>query len=87
MMLARRPFLCPTAVCFVGLAIAAWLGWRWLIKEEGNSNAVFSQLRTGMGQREAVEILQAFDASSCTYCHGVTADGRRVFDTSLARDR
>jgi hypothetical protein len=58
------------------MTIAAWFGWCWLTKGEGNSEEVFSRLRVGMGQQEAVEILQAFEASSSTYSRGVTTDGR-----------
>ena len=59
-----------------GLAVAAWFGWRWLDRYEGNSEEVFARLRVGMSQQEAVEVLATFDSSSGQYSWGVTTDGR-----------
>src|SRR5262245_47889893 len=59
-----------------GLALLAWLGWRWLDRSEGNSEVVFSRVRVGMSQDEAVEVLRTFEASSGRWSSGTTTDGR-----------
>src|SRR5262245_34886226 len=57
-----------------GCAAAASL--RLLVESDGNSEEVFSRLRAGMSQHEAVEISRTFDASSGRCSWGATADGQ-----------
>jgi hypothetical protein len=67
--LVAAGFLC-------GVAVAAWFGFRWLARSEGNSEEVFSRIRVGMSQHEVVKVLLTFDASSGRFSWGVTTDGR-----------
>lgn len=59
-----------------GVAAAAWFGFRWLVKSEGNSEEVFSRIWVGMSQHEVVEVLRTFDASSGRFSWGVRNDGQ-----------
>src|SRR5438309_448020 len=58
------------------LAVVAWLGSRWLAAEPGSARDVFSRLRVGMTQDEAVRVLRTHNSIDGAYSEGMTRDGR-----------
>ncbi len=67
-------------VLLCGVAVVTWFGWRWLAPKPGSSEDVFSRIRVGMSQNEAVAILRTYDDSynDGVYSWGVTKDGRSL---------
>ncbi len=69
----------------LGLAIGAWLGSGWVTAEPGSSEDVFTRVRIGMSQDEAVAVLRTYapDNIDTPYVEGVTKDGRLWAGTDI----
>jgi hypothetical protein len=72
----------------LGLAVGAWGISRWLAAEPGSAEDVFSRIRVGMTQEEAVAILRTYDPGRIdgVYAEGTTRQGRSWSGTSLFGD-
>src|SRR5262245_40751525 len=58
------------------VVVGAWLGSRWPARAEGSAEDVFSRIRVGMSQREAVAVLRSYKGISGLYSSGVAKGGR-----------
>lgn len=61
------------------LALAGWLGWRWVDSESGPAEAIYSRVQVGMTREQAVAVLLDHDNSIDTlWLEWTTRDGKSV---------